>query len=138
MDIAVCDADLLPVCRQDLFCGFPAHIPDLTFQLAHTRFLRIIARHFPDRMFAEGELFRCKTVFFKLFRDQVFQSNMQLFILRITADLDHFHTVEQRSRDRLKGVRCSDEHYFRQIQRHFQIMIPEFTVLFAVQHFQKS
>ena len=89
-------------------------------------------------MFAEGELFRCKTVFFKLFRDQVFQSNMQLFILRITADLDHFHTVEQRSRDRLKGVRCSDEHYFRQIQRYFQIMIPEFTVLFAVQHFQKS
>src|SRR5699024_4659074 len=64
-------------------------------------------------------------------------SYMKLLILSVTADLDHFHAVEKRTGNRLKGICRSDEHDLREIQRHFQVVVPEPAVLLAVQHFQK-
>ena len=68
----------------------------------------------------------------------MFHSNMQLLVFRVTADLYNLHTVQQRAGDCLECVRCCDEHNFREIQRNFQIVVPELSILFTVQHLQQS
>ena len=62
----------------------------------------------------------------------MFCRNMQLFILRITADLNYFHTVKKWPGDCLQRVSRRYKCHLRQIDRDFQIMITETVVLFTV------
>ena len=64
--------------------------------------------------------------------------NVEFLVFRVARNFDHFHTVEKRSRNRLECICRRDKHNFRQIQRYFQIMVSELSVLLGVEHFQKS
>jgi len=89
-------------------------------------------------MFTERNLLRSQTMLLYLFRNQMLLGNMEFFIFRVTADFDHFHTIKQRTRNRLQRICRRNKKHFRQIKRNFQIMISELMILFVVQHFQKS
>ena len=121
----------------DLSGSFPADITDFTLHLTHTGFLGVVLRNFPDHTLADRKLFFCKSMSFQLLWNQMFCRNMQLFILRITADLNYFHTVKKWPGDCLQRVSRRHKCHLRQIDRDFQIMITETVVLFTVQHLQK-
>ena len=63
--------------------------------------------------------------------------NVELLILRITGHFNNLHTVQKRLRNILHCIGRRNEKHLRQIHREFHIVIPEFAVLFTVQHLQK-
>ena len=63
---------------------------------------------------------------------------MKFFIFRITGNLNNFHAVQKRSGNCLQRICRGYKHHLGQVQRYLKVMIPEFAVLFTVQHFQKS
>ena len=63
---------------------------------------------------------------------------MELFIFRVAADLNHFHTVQKRPWNGLGGIGGGNEKHLGQIQRNLHIVVPEPYVLFSVKHFQKG
>ncbi|MNF48028.1 hypothetical protein D3C84_292480 [compost metagenome] len=63
--------------------------------------------------------------------------NVELLVLGVTGQTDHFHPVQQGTRD-VHGVGGGHEHHVRQVIIHFQIVIVEAAVLFGIQHFQQG
>ena len=61
----------------------------------------------------------------------------QLFLVRVGAELDDLHAVEQRTRDGVRRVRRGDEHALAQVKRQFKEIVAEGRVLLGVQHFQQ-
>ncbi len=120
---------------KDLFGCLSADIRKLSFELPHACLFCIAPCNLPDRLFTHMKLFLFQSVPFHLLRDQVFHRNMQFFILRIAGHLDDLHAIQQRSWYCLKRIGCRDKENLRQIKRSLKVMISEFFVLFAVQHF---
>src|SRR5690606_20085441 len=84
-----------------------------------------------------SQLIGFQRVTLNLLRQQVLLRNVQLLVFGITGQTDHFHTVQQRSRN-VHGVRGRHEHHVAQVVVHFQIVIAERHVLFWIKHFQQS
>ena len=63
---------------------------------------------------------------------------MVLLVRRVARHLDQLHTIQKRSRYRLRRIRRTDKQHLREIDRKFHIVIAEFPVLLSVQHLQKS
>ncbi|MNT65880.1 hypothetical protein D3C72_2038990 [compost metagenome] len=57
--------------------------------------------------------------------------NVQFFVFGVTGQTDHFHTIQQRSRN-VHGVGGRYEHHIAEIIVNFQIVIAERHVLFWV------
>jgi len=63
--------------------------------------------------------------------------DVHLFIFRIGTDLDDFHTVQKRPRNRLRIICRRNEQHLRKVDRQFNVMILEAAVLLGVQYFEK-
>src|SRR5690606_40154333 len=70
-----------------------------------------------DLLILHRNLLGLETVFLELFREEVSLRDMQFFIRRVTAQLNHFHPVEKRTRDGFKRVRRRDEEDLREVVR---------------------
>ena len=64
--------------------------------------------------------------------------NLNFLVFGVTGNADHFHAVQQRAGDGFELVRGGDEHHLREVDRHFQVVIAELSVLFGVEHFQQG
>ena len=71
-----------------------------------------------------------------LLADEVLAGNRQLLLFRVARQLEHFHAVAQRVRDRVEDVGGRDEQHLRQIEGHVEVVVAERRVLFRIEHFE--
>ena len=71
-----------------------------------------------------------------LLGNQVFFGDVPLFLPGVAAHLNDLHPVKEGSWDVGNIVGGGDEQHLAQIERHFQVMVPEGVVLLRVQHLQ--
>ena len=80
---------------------------------------------------------RRQAVVLDLLVDQVIGGDLQLLFLGVAGDLEHFHAVAQRRRNRIEHVGRGDEQHLRQIERHVEIVIAERVVLLRIEHLEQ-
>ena len=64
--------------------------------------------------------------------------NLNLLFRKIAAHLNKLHSVEQRCRNRVQVVSCSNEHHMRQIVVNIEEVIVKSIVLLGVEDFEQS
>ncbi len=78
-----------------------------------------------------------QTIGFQLALEQVAPRDLQLLLLGVAGELDDFHAIAQRRRNRIEHIGGGDEQHLRQIERYAQVIVAECIVLLRVQHFEK-
>ena len=63
--------------------------------------------------------------------------DLLLLPLRVAAEIDHFHAIEQRTGNVLDEVGRGDEQHLAQIERHTEIVVGERIVLRGIEHFEQ-
>ena len=63
--------------------------------------------------------------------------DFQLFLLCIAGQAQYFHAVLQRLRNRMQHVGRADEHHFRKVVLHIQVMVRKRVVQFRIEHFHQ-
>src|SRR3569623_1675866 len=137
LEVAALDGDLFGLgLEQNFLHHLAAQFGALAFEITHAGLARVVADDVPDGPFGDVDLILFETVGLDLLRHQIALGDVELFVLGISRDADHFHAVEQRRRN-VEAVGGADEHHVGQIVIHFEIMIVEGVVLLGVQHFQQ-
>ena len=72
-----------------------------------------------------------------LLGDQVLDRDLELLFLGIAGQLEHFHAIAQRRRNRIEHVRGRQEQHLRQIERHVEVVIAEAVVLLGIEHLEQ-
>ena len=85
--------DFLHVDHLDPFAGQPCQ---LTLKITNASLTGIEANKATDRAFLNHNLTRLHAVFFHLAWDQMTLGNLDLFVFRIAANTNDFHTIQQR------------------------------------------
>ena len=80
---------------------------------------------------------RRQPVVLHLLVDQVIGRDLQLLFLGVAGELEHFHAVAQRRRNRIEHVRRGDEQHLGQIERHVEVVIAERVVLLRIEHLEQ-
>ena len=124
--------------QNDLFRQSPGNGCQLFFQATDTGLHGIIRNNLFQGRILDPELFLRKAMFLPHLRKQMFCGNMVLLCLRIAGNLNHFHPVQQRTRNGIQAVGGSKEEHIRQIVGKIQIMVGKGTVLFRIQHLQQG
>ena len=123
--------------RGDLARQLARHRSDLPLQLSHAT-LASVARHYGhDRIFGEGDLLVAQARLLELAWEQVRLRYLGLFLLRISGEIDHFHSVEQRSGNILDEISSRDEQHLAQVERNAQVVVGEGVVLRRIQHLEQ-
>ena len=86
---------------------------DIAFQIANTRFVRVVPDNETDSLFGDVDLVFSDSVFLDLARDQVLEGDVDLLFFRVALQFDDFHAVAQRLRNRIEHVRRRDEKHLR-------------------------
>jgi len=74
---------------------------------------------------------------FRLLRYKMLLSNIKLFLIRVTRQLNDFHSVKQGSGDSRSIVRRCDKHNLAQVKFKLDIAVNKRAVLFAVKSFKQ-
>ena len=62
---------------------------------------------------------------------------LQLLLLGVAGELEHFHAVAERRRNRVEHVGGRDEQHLRQVERHVEVVIAERVVLLRIEHLEQ-
>ena len=122
---------------QQLHISLAADLANVSLQISDAGLPGIAADDLPDGVIGHFQLGLFKAMLLELLGEQMVLGDHQLLFIRIRAEFNDLHPVQQRSRHRIQGVGRGDEHHIRQIKGNFDIMIPVGTVLLSVQNFQK-
>ncbi len=115
----------------------PAHSADQPFQIAHTRFARVVADHHPDRVLGDLAPFGGKPIRVELALEQIAPGDFQLLVLGVAGELNHLHAVAHRAGNGVEHVGGGDEHHPRQVESDAEIIVAERRILLGVQHFEQ-
>ncbi len=115
----------------------PEHAADLPLQVAAAGLPRVAADDRPERAVGDRCVLGGEAVGGELPADQVALGDLQLFILGVARQLDHFHAVAQRPRDVVEHVGRGNEEHLREIERHRQVVVAERRILLGIQHLQQ-
>ena len=74
---------------------------------------------------------------FDRFRREELLRDLHLLDFRVAGQLQHFHAVAQRLRNRVQHVGGADEHHVREVVFDVEIVIEERAVLLGVEHFEQ-
>jgi len=85
------------------------------------------------RTVAVGMTIGRQAVVFDLFGDQEIFGDLDFLVLGVAREADHLQAVPQGRRDGVQQVRRGQKHHLRQIERHFQVVVRELSVLGRVQ-----
>ena len=80
---------------------------------------------------------RRQPVLGELSRNEEATSDVELLFLAVSRQLDHFHAIQQCRMERAELIRSRDEQHAGQIERRFEVVIPERVVLRRIQHFEQ-
>ncbi|MNB88452.1 hypothetical protein D3C75_354660 [compost metagenome] len=123
--------------QQQLLHRFTAQLGDFALQATHARFTSVVTNNADNRTILYRNFVLFQRVTLNLLRKQVALGDVQLFVFGVARKTDHFHTIQQWSRN-VHGVRGRHEHDIAKIVVHFQIVIAERHVLFRIQHFKQG
>ena len=90
-----------------------------------------------NRALLELQLTLLQTVLLHLLRHEVVLRDLILFLCKITADIDHLHTVLQSRLDSVDVVGRRDEKDVRQVVIYIEIIIVERCILLRIKRFKK-
>ena len=74
----------------------------------------------------------------ELLRHKIVLCNLHLLLSKVTAHIDHLHTVLESRLDCLDIVCCSNEEHIREIVIHIKIVIVESDILLRIECLEKS
>ena len=101
LQIFLRDIHLFLLLLKDLTGCLSANARDLPLKRPHTGLACVPGDHIADCAVADYELTLFETVGLDLLRNQMILRNMELLVLRVGSDLDDFHTVKERTGDRV-------------------------------------
>ena len=138
LEVLLIDLNMLDaLVQQNALDRLATNLGDLALQTPHTRLAGVVADHSDQGRIFDGDLGLFQAVALDLLGNQMLLGNVELLIFGVTGEADHFHPVQQGTRD-VHGVGGSHEHDVRQVIIHFQIVIVEAVVLFRIKHFQQG
>ena len=112
--ISVGDHQLFRLAFGDAARLLAADGADVALQVANAGFARVVADDVADRFLRKFDLLRSDSVLFDLPRNQVLESDVDLFFFRVALQFDDLHAVAQRLGDGIEHVRRGDEQHLRQ------------------------
>ena len=115
----------------------PAEVVDRALQLAHARLARVLAEDLHERRVVERDVGRGQPVLLRFPRDQVAPRDLELLLVHVPGNLDHFEAVQERGRDEIEHVGGRDEQRLREIERDLDVVVHEVRVLLGVEHFEE-
>src|SRR3569832_2056205 len=137
LQIARSDRDLAALfLQQQGLDGLAADLGDFTLQAAYTGFARVVAHDIADGRLGNGEFAFLDAVDLQLFGHQIALGDVDLLVLGISRQTDHFHAVEQ-GRRQIERVGRGDEHHVGQVVFDLDVMILKGVVLLGVEHLQQ-
>ena len=71
------------------------------------------------------------------FRHQEALGDLHLLVLGVAGQLQHFHAVAQRLRNRVQDVGGADEHHVRKVVLDVEVVIEEGVVLLGIEHLEE-
>ena len=80
--------------------GLAAQRADLAFEVSNAGLARVTANHLAKRLGRELDVLGREAVVLDLLGHEVFERDHQLLFLGVAGDLEDFHAVAQRWRDR--------------------------------------
>ena len=138
VQIACGDGKLrLTLLEQQRLDDLAANLGNITFQRPHAGFARVVANDVAQSTFGNGQLGFLQTIGLHLFGQQITLRNVDLLVLGVAGETDHFHTIKQRRRN-VQRIGGRHEHHFGEVVLNLDIVIDKSRVLLRVEHFQQS
>ena len=122
----------------DLGCDFAQQAAELSLEVAHAGFARVVRDDPAQGLVIDGHLIGTETVALELAAQQVVAGDRELLFLGVAVQPDDLHPVEQRHRDGVRHVRRRDKQDFGQIQVDLEVVITERMVLRRVEHLEQG
>ena len=91
---------------------FSADLTQFSLQITHPSFSGVSADTLMHRLISNRKLLCRQTVFLFLFFQQMFFCDMHFLIFGITGHFNQFHTIQQRTRNRMYIVGCRNKQHF--------------------------
>ena len=113
------------------------HRAQFAFEVAYSGLARVVADDGADSRIRDRDLFRFQSVGLHLALHEVAPGDFQFFFLGVTRKLDDLHAIAQRPRDGIELVGRGNEHDFRQIEIHGEVVVAELRVLLRIEHFEQ-
>src|SRR6516162_3926889 len=132
-----CNRCMIDFAARDLSRDAPTNSSDLTLELAHARFVRVIVDDVPKRVLLELTLLGFEPVLLQLSGDQISLRNLEFLALGVTRDRDYFYPVAQWLRDPIQVICRADKNDLRKIEWHIEITIDESMILCRIEHFEQ-
>src|SRR4051812_17905873 len=83
-------------------CHVAKYRTDLTFQVAASRFARVVTHDLTQRRFSDRCLSRLQAVGLQLTLDQIALGDLDLLVLRVAREFNDLHTIPQRPGNRIE------------------------------------
>ena len=116
---------------------FPAYGSDLPLQRSHACLTRISVDQCVQGIGRDFQILRRDPVFLQLLRDQMARSNLIFFLMRIAAQGNDIHTIQQRSGNSAVIIGRCQEQNFAEIKGHINIMIIKCGILLRIENLQQ-
>ena len=109
----------------------------MPLELTHAALACVVADHHRDRVVGHRDVLVAEAGLLELTRNQITLCDFCFLGFGISGEIDHFHPIEQGSRNVLDEIRRADEQHLAQIERHAQVMIGEVVVLSRIQYLEE-
>src|SRR5438105_4535633 len=121
----------------DLARDLAADRGNLALEVANARLARVALDDRLDRVVGDDDVVGGEAgTFDRLWREEAL-GDLDLLGFRVAGQLQHFHAVAQRLRDRVQHVGRADEHDVREVVLDVEIVVEERVVLLRVEHFEQ-
>src|SRR5436190_165462 len=121
----------------DLARHLAADRRDLALEVPDARFAGVALDDRGERLVEEHDVVLGEARAFDRLRREELPGDLDLLELGVAGELEHFHAVAQRLRNRVQHVGRADEHHVRQVVLDVEIVIEERAVLLRIEHFEQ-
>ena len=121
----------------DLARDLAADRRDLALEVADARLARVALDDRLDRVVLNDDVVGGEAGAFDRLRREEALGDLDLLLLGVAGELQHFHAVAQRLRNRVQHVGRADEHHVRQVVLDVEVVIEERVVLLRIEHFEQ-
>src|SRR6185312_7081111 len=136
-DIVRLETDTLDFAFGDTHGGAAQQRPDLPLQIAAAGLAGVLADETRERRIGKAGLRRRQAVRLQLAGNEIALGDLELFVLRVTMELDDLHAIAQRPGDGLEHVGGGNEEHVAQIEGQTDIVVAESRVLLRIEHFEQ-
>ena len=118
-------------------CNLAHERGDLAFGVANTSFARVVSNQVHERLVGDRHLRLLQAVILSLLWDDVALCNLYLLDLGVPRNLNDFHAIAERRRDRVELIRSCNEEHLRKVELHLKIIVLIRRVLLWIKHLKE-